>query len=1724
MQNAGQQYGQGGASFHQTAPFSGHSETTTSSGSITSSLRQFRRKNEDKHNHTDNNTASVTNESHVARVAPHSHYPPRSSVECYRYPTQYPDYGLQQPVKYSEISEPHPQLPEQTSPSVIQKAKGKEYMEMCNMQQHRKPSYDHMNGQQNYSESFNQHDQYESINVHPSYRRDPQFMPKDPEFCKQSIYLASTRKNDYLSRLQRIHPNMARSIMSDHHLQETQNLQNLYQDLQKSVTIRKPQHQIFANYPNSIQNNTYPHGYVPYTNYNCNYNRPPQMTPRFPPVNPHERSMSPRRSYSGQMSFPTNYDTIAAQKLPPAYPQYNAPEYAQHYQHRGASMGQDYYQRHCSPTQYLAPHQIPPPDITEGRVTVSDNIKHYIENWADEETATEMNQIENPRMCKESIRGRDDQSTETVYMINASELQYLENGLLTSENGMTVPVMASESGQYVIKSEVSLEGASEMVRIVEKSSQLEVDPATGERVVNLHIMDTVKPDCMLNSKLNESHQRSLENPYTESEKPRVLVHQNTVITSGNQITNETNERRDTTRPIDETLKLGNSLPLISDTLEELNKTIMNECRKETVDKNCSPINLEEIEKYREQETTEKIKSSADCLVEEIASIQEMSNSPKNNSFEDAHINMIKTDIITHRDDQNSLLKDSHKDIEALFDSSVKNTQSTQPEMKNNSFNEIDEEDKSTTENKNNNISKEEKLITEKTINETEQQSTSSDNFTEEIIQIPEKKDHKEEESKINSDNTTHNDLSLAIDTDKIDKRENEDAAITSLEVKKTEKTVTKRSRRIFSVDDIINNIGKKLRSTESNSTSRRYSLKTTKEFLEMEITNTFKSIKLPTIETRRDEKIQTFSTKNNDNNVLGVEEKQVNSNGNVEKLINSINTSVDNYVMEVMNEESTIISKSEKESEFSEPYEISKENELEKQECTNFLYLPENEFENQQSTNLNLQSSNDSVFPEPLAVTEEIVLNVKDIDSQETITKDEISSDPSNVKSLNLSEKPCEVTEESSLQCKPVSTVASPVKDTINTTEDSSLEPKVPDQQEVQYRNVIRVEESTVLLEIAGELVEINVNIVNGKNIITVVPLSDTAVVDFNDNYETSENPEATDPLKLDDVPPQQETLAGIAQVNIEAPESDIVETTSEIIIGMDLSLEEEIKLDVDQPPIIFTKAAKKAYDCDLQIPSITTSGDILDSTRVKTYNLNDKVSSTKAKTKKIKNVESDSLKSLKRLSVKSDKKSLFRDLIAARNRKKIKLEMNDNEDDEFVPFKDLIRARKLRKIKLKEMKNSEEAKVDSTIKIDENNKEAEIVEEVTDVHELIDSKIEKFPEESNEFRSEAFSEVSANTSDKKQKSVYIERKCEYTPEVIPTNVKQLDDPKLPKPNENLPKSQIKKKLSLEEYNKRKRKLLNPEKSESTHEKKSKIERKQSEVETSKTNPKKNKPQRTKSLDDLNLLKSKETQSKRKLSLEYSPVKQNYFDWEETQSPKVNISQKDQDSKICEFKGLINNNNKNKPKVLIDINDFNSKPNNESSEDEILQNYKEQVESKLNTLNFQIPKPAKSLERQIVNPFSKPETNSLIERFLKNEKLNGEEMEKIRKIISYKRLMQQLKKIKNHDLSRTTSLNPAYEVRKELSEKQTKLLLKKVSEKKKSRFRNLHSTSDSETEHECREKTRCSGDYSVVQSVCLAGVVPKLIIKRKTEMPLPFVRLERLDLGLLEEKNGRYVG
>ncbi|VEN34535.1 unnamed protein product, partial [Callosobruchus maculatus] len=157
----------------------------SNAGSVTTSLRQFRK---EKQALQDGNTSVINENQHVARVAPHNHYPsiPRPS-DCYRYPTQYQDYNVS-PLDQS-TGKPRPEA-------------------MCNAMPPQSYADLHM--------------------APPSRAAYHQGTGQPGGGKREQDYLNtmagggghSRRENDFLSKLQRIHPSMARSIMSDHHMQE----------------------------------------------------------------------------------------------------------------------------------------------------------------------------------------------------------------------------------------------------------------------------------------------------------------------------------------------------------------------------------------------------------------------------------------------------------------------------------------------------------------------------------------------------------------------------------------------------------------------------------------------------------------------------------------------------------------------------------------------------------------------------------------------------------------------------------------------------------------------------------------------------------------------------------------------------------------------------------------------------------------------------------------------------------------------------------------------------------------------------------------------------------------------------------------------------------------------------------------------------------------------------------------------------------------------------------------------------------------------------------------------------------------------------------------------------------------------------------------------------------------------------------------------------------------
>lgn len=316
-------------------------------------------------------------------------------------------------MKYSEIAETPLQNVEH-----LQKP-----MDMCNITQNHVPA----SRQQNYASQYHPESQYQQypMGKYPQCRKYP------------------PQENDFLAKLQRINPTMARSIMSDHHIRESQ---TAYPQMYQNQRYYNPAYNYQYNYPS------------------CNY-RPNQMPVGGAQYPTHsDRSLSPR-------NIMMNYSN--SQKISPNYGQYNPPEYAQHYQHRRTTIPQEYYQQQCRTAPYMPTHQISP-ETSENR-SGSGGLRHFIENWAEEEGNSEITPI-----FKDTRIHNNETNNEQVFVINPSDLPpCLEN----------VSLVPTENGQYIIKSG-TLDNS--VVRIKETTEN------NGEKTVNLQIVETPpKTDCLL---------------------------------------------------------------------------------------------------------------------------------------------------------------------------------------------------------------------------------------------------------------------------------------------------------------------------------------------------------------------------------------------------------------------------------------------------------------------------------------------------------------------------------------------------------------------------------------------------------------------------------------------------------------------------------------------------------------------------------------------------------------------------------------------------------------------------------------------------------------------------------------------------------------------------------------------------------------------------------------------------------------------------------------------------------------------------------------------------------------------------------------------------------------------------------------------------------------------------------------------------------------------------
>lgn len=1697
----------------------------------------------------------------------------------------------------------------------------------------------------------------------------------------QSRKYASNGESDFLSRLSRIDPNMARSIMGDYHLRETQ---TSYSALNQNRMYTQNQH-LYA--PPSVPSNTYPpnYGMAQHYNYNsCSYkgadftrNHQMNVTSRYPTITPH----IDRNQYTENLSMPMNYAPIP-QKISPNYAQYNSPEYAQHYQHRRFT--QEYYTpQHYRPTQYIPNSQIHS-EVTENRVPISDNLKQYIENWADEETVSEMNQMEN-----RNGRNREDTSNETIVMINPSELQYIENGsipLVTCE----IP----ENGQYVIKNVVENSG---VVRIIEsKDGTANNNVSSTDRIVNLHIMETPKTDCMLADK---------KSPKDEKIEPsRVVIHSNTLLTENKRnIEGENEQPENLSLSGDHNKNHTVESMVIKNTstynVDDVKDNIFPLTSKETVDKNCSPINVEQL-------------SNVDHNNEAFNLVTNSNDKTESNSADSFNgISNFKEDELVHEPlTKNDSPKECTKSMPLIFDG---NNNDSEKYEKNVSM-PLEKNDES-------NLDNEKADVDELASNLSNQDENNKD-----VGPHPVSLTNNESQNEKNVETEVNCKSEIESTTSNPDILDNVVTSVESQNKNEINLNNNKRSRRIFSVDDII---GNKTSTSEQSKKERRRSLQITQNFIDTERNyynediNDYGNIQIDSVEdfSCSDQSIELKtnleeSEKNIEESKLNVEAKET---PNVEEVENK--------------------------PEIKENTETPQENNIANKEI--------NDLESKNS------NSNNNV-------TENLDLSPK--------------SSNSVVETALVSEN-----EESSLQSSVV----------------GNDEQSIDNNTEVQYRSAIRIEENSVLLEIGGELVEINVNVVNGKKVITVVPISETTMVDVNDNYESDmENDENKKEEVLDNEVEElsntsEEVLTDTIESTIELNTVDIIDketeridddivgetvimdTGNEIILESDVidneltgkeeSIESENHL-VEKLQIC-TKAAKKAYsdeiitdalppvnDLDSSINKEVSNGqndeevkelidnctkinDLLetnseektdnsaDETDINEHqvidnNKNEKITRSKSKSRssenelneeyikdkmvinhkidnniielkennkcskntvynkrntrrnstiadqpvevkeKIANVVSKKNKKIERKVCEIKKKNTLKN---EQNEKKLSEECDDSE--EYVDFKELVKARKLKKMKNKinqsELKekvpktnNSNNRIVKPKPKLEKSNKmfikeriplknKKTLIKEgvkikngsiqlnsvktpskqILTVNVVQDSKNvrtkrkaanfpgkprkhvmdnKKFPKVSstkicsslkktkpekiskNDIKDEndsstekvkekyvkkvSFAETIVEKIDESYKvekapnHLIIKAACDSSSEV--NTMQQKPEDSFSDNNSNLSDSidNHKKKLSLQEYNFRKRKYSSDMDKEiistikDTNVKMSKYKEKESsrnfkegskspvyDLDTliisckdckdancvgSKTSINCLKSLKSPN-DPVQLIENKEPLIdliKEKQLLE----KKRLYDWEENQSPVHNpISNKcdSDDDKLSEISSLI----KNKPnKCVINVNDLKPLPS-ETSKDEMLQIYKEQVHSKLSSLNIQIPKMKNTAfqNKPLGNNFSfiSSEYQKLMKRFLNNEKISHDEMEKIKQIISYKRIIEQMKHSKDSsDIEVNQSpLNPTYEVHQygETDRNDIKLHLKKVSgsnRRKRTGFRDLYDveSDDSESSNSdiCDLNKNNDGDYSVIRSDSFDVGVPKLIIKRKPDLTQPVVRLERLNMDLVVKK------
>ncbi|XP_076254295.1 uncharacterized protein LOC143192686 isoform X2 [Rhynchophorus ferrugineus] len=1831
MQNAGQ-YGPGGAAgAHQSQQFA-PSEPSPNGGSTTSSLRQFRKKDVDKSNLDQSQKQAPDGQ--VGRMPPHNSYPPVSN-DCYRYPThQFSDYSSQ--VKYS--NPPETSQANHITTSVIQKPKPKDYMEMCNMQQAHlmKPTYpSHLPNHQQYLHDNSQYIHKDTNQIHPpGFKPESHFFPKEQHQYQQLLHpmqpkfnpmmTQGLRKyntptpsdNPFLNKLSKIDPSMARSIISDHHVQDTQS--NYPTMDQRPVYPQQnryypgpmyQQNQYPPNPPYSMNTSHYPN----YPSATCSYPRTNQMPPMPGRFHPMERSMSPssRRSYPENMHMPHMSCNIPQKITPPHnyQAQYGGPEYSQHYQHR--RMPQEMYSQPCRPPQYVqGHHQIPGQDIqemSENTVSPSDSLKKFIENWAEEEPNNEMSGVENSA-ARENLKIRDDPPSGTVYMINANDVQYFENSgipLVTSDNGGIQ--LTPENYQYLLKN--GLIDNSGVVRIMEPSSN-------NERVVNLQIMDTPKNDCLVTNKSRPKEcEISPVGKKPDGESKKVVIHQNTVVNTARDVL-----------PIQQNME---QVSLHEAVIESINAS------KELVDKNCSPINLDQLDPNREY-------NDVDDTEKEVERSDGPETAETNNSFDGSKM--------VESPDESKGLK-SMPIIDLFSDSSMIATKVTQHDKDQPVFNaEKDEpqdpdevmDDKETIDQNIDKSKPVEERLSESPIikiedNQSPEDSMSFDDFLDNNSKIisgnestPQQSLPPNEENVISNDGNLNpddpsksNETLIEVDVD------NKDSIIQPITMEPSTPNTTVapvgKRKRIFSVDDIIHNIG--------NNTRRQADMDTcTPDVLNaflMRETEHSSLEQLLVLEAKyrciKEEVIEIPDDNHEKPDVEIIEDPKTDENNDS----SSKESTGDKEIIEIDQEVEEAV----------------------KSPCN---LGPEEKTGNDVHYRRAITVDDSSVL---LQISGELIeINISVVNGKKVITVVPISDStvvdyndnyelPSNddnaSETLEGGEKPDDITSEVSKIDEGVADVPDISQDEVAPVDTAQVIENVADLGEIKGDEIenplnevdnAQTEAPPCEVESNTEVLEYTI----GEDVLLPAELFHEIVVSDPPEFcdDKTENIDLqVEPVSTSEILIPQETIIKKCEPEEETeklplPENRITHQKDDASISKGPEIEEKpernrrnIKAEVlilsptstniddnfstvkenvylkpnvpsndgDSPEnasVITTKAAKKSYEMDLQIPAVTTSGDISAMVKTGGGESQDRVSSSKKEkiTKETEKSNKPNKKSKKKAekSEKLTEKSVklienseklikrkespvtisngVKDMINNNlNSKPTKPSVKNNEitetDDEYVDFKELLKARKLRKQKkLQELKEKDSQKeipqkpshngsvlkndVTSTESKDTTSKQTPTMQ-INNLEDTLKSPKNKKPDA---IKTSHGDQPQSNNEISRCKDSIVVPKSVSFPEDTPTSTSpginsarsvvdrknQTDNKKTPRNTQGtavvVPPSvsefmeegvlAAKKKISFMDYVKRKRKESGDRVDDTNPEKKPKIDTDSDQHQDLKT-----------------------TSIKSSGGIKTSFIIHS-SDWEDTGSPKPDLKQSSEESLIQEFSGLIKSN----AKPVIDVKEFGSLDN---STDVKLKEYKERVDSKLSSLNIQIPKAKSQVpERTCDVLYKSPETSNLMQRFLNNEKITSKEVERIKRIISYKRYIQRQGKSPSGssefhptDVTGSTAtrkLSPkhpssSYEIQNrgdvDTEKQEVKLHIRKVNAKRKLENESDIGDRDPFSHSEANETSENKMDYSVYNRLGKDGL-PKMIFKRNRQSIVsddndtnqPIVRLERIDLNTVKEK------